>query len=152
MPNIHKPVFEEGERPAGFRARRARIGYELGSELIGCSLWEVPPGEAAYPYHYHYADEELLMLSAGVASGTPAVNDNSRTRRAASLSGRGRATGPQPSQDRGLPAISSHIRPTSWCPPTEQSEWGSASALRGLRAFFTRAHVDYWDREQPPGG
>jgi hypothetical protein len=34
-PNIYRPRFEEGERPKGFRSRRARIGYELGSELIG---------------------------------------------------------------------------------------------------------------------
>jgi hypothetical protein len=47
MPNIFKPTFEDGERPEGFRSRRARIGYELGTELIGASLWEVPPGEAA---------------------------------------------------------------------------------------------------------
>ena len=49
VPNIHDPRFERGERPPGFRSGRARIGYELGSELIGCSLWEVPPSEAAYP-------------------------------------------------------------------------------------------------------
>jgi len=65
MPNVYKPTFEEGERPEGFRSRRARIGYELGSELIGCSLWELPAGEAAYPYHFHYADEELVIVLSG---------------------------------------------------------------------------------------
>jgi hypothetical protein len=48
MANIYRPRFDEGDRPEGFRARRARIGYELGLELIGCSLWELPAGEAAY--------------------------------------------------------------------------------------------------------
>jgi uncharacterized cupin superfamily protein len=65
MPNIFKPTFEDGERPRGFRSRRARIGYELGTELVGCSLWELPPGEAAYPYHYHYSDEELVIVLSG---------------------------------------------------------------------------------------
>lgn len=65
MPNVYKPTFEEGERPEGFRSRRARIGYELGTELIGCSLWELPAGEAAYPYHFHYADEELVIVLTG---------------------------------------------------------------------------------------
>src|SRR2546427_9055509 len=65
MPNIYRPVFEEGERPEGFRSKRARIGYELGTELIGCSLWELAPGEAAYPYHFHFADEELLIVISG---------------------------------------------------------------------------------------
>ena len=65
MPNIYEPAFEPDERPAGFKARRARIGYDLGTELIGCSLWELPPGEAAYPYHFHYADEELILVLRG---------------------------------------------------------------------------------------
>jgi uncharacterized cupin superfamily protein len=65
MPNLNRPEFEPGERPPGFRARRARIGYELGTESIGASLWEVPPGEAAYPYHFHYADEELVIVLSG---------------------------------------------------------------------------------------
>lgn len=33
MPNVYRPAFEEGERPDGFRSRRVRIGYELGTEL-----------------------------------------------------------------------------------------------------------------------
>jgi uncharacterized cupin superfamily protein len=65
MPNIDRPEFEEGKRPEGFRSRRARIGYELGTQLLGASLFEVPPGEAAYPYHYHYADEELVVVLDG---------------------------------------------------------------------------------------
>jgi uncharacterized cupin superfamily protein len=65
MPNIHRPTFEEGDRPEGFRSRRARIGYELGTERIGASLWELPPGEAAYPYHFHYVEEELVIVLSG---------------------------------------------------------------------------------------
>jgi uncharacterized cupin superfamily protein len=63
--NLYRPSFEDGQRPEGFRARRARIGYELGSELIGASLWELPPGEAAYPYHFHYSDEEIVIVLSG---------------------------------------------------------------------------------------
>lgn len=29
------------------------------------SLWEVPPGEAAYPYHHHLTEEELLFVLDG---------------------------------------------------------------------------------------
>src|SRR5213078_1647348 len=65
MANVHEPEFEPREAPAGFRSRRARIGRELGSELIGCSVWEVPPGEGAYPYHFHYSDEEIVIVWSG---------------------------------------------------------------------------------------
>lgn len=76
MPNIYRPSFEEGEKPAGLRSKRARIGYELGSELIGASLWELPPGETAYPYHFHYSDEEIVI----VLSGRPSLRTPEGTR------------------------------------------------------------------------
>ena len=65
MTNIKHANLEDRDAPVGFRARRARIGYELGSELIGASLWELPSGEAAYPYHFHYADEEIVIVLEG---------------------------------------------------------------------------------------
>jgi uncharacterized cupin superfamily protein len=78
MTNINRPALEDREgAPAGFRSRRARIGREVGSELIGCSLWEVPAGEAAYPYHYHHSDEELVI----VVSGTPILRTPAGVRR-----------------------------------------------------------------------
>lgn len=64
-PNIEYPDFEEvGERP-GFRCRRTRLGRRLGSELAGLSLFELPPGEAAYPYHWHTTEEELVVVLEG---------------------------------------------------------------------------------------
>ena len=63
--NIHDPVFDEPREHPGFRALRSRIGRQAGSERIGMSLWEVPPGEAAYPYHYHLAEEELVIVLEG---------------------------------------------------------------------------------------
>ncbi len=69
MANLHRPEFDENRGDhEGFRARRARIGYQVRSERIGASLWEVPPGEAAYPYHYHLGEEELLIVLAGSPS------------------------------------------------------------------------------------
>ncbi len=65
MPNINDPEFDEPREHPGFRARRARIGYQLGAERIGLSLWEVDPGEAAYPYHYHLTEEELVIVLDG---------------------------------------------------------------------------------------
>lgn len=32
---------------------------------LSASIWELPPGQAAYPYHLHLADEELLLVLAG---------------------------------------------------------------------------------------
>lgn len=63
--NINDPVFDEPREHQGFRARRARLSRQAGSERLGLSLWELPPGEAAYPYHYHLAEEELVVVLDG---------------------------------------------------------------------------------------
>jgi uncharacterized cupin superfamily protein len=65
MPNINDPVFDEPREHPGFRCQRARLSRQAGSERLGLSLWELPPGEAAYPYHHHLAEEELLVVLRG---------------------------------------------------------------------------------------
>jgi uncharacterized cupin superfamily protein len=72
-PNIHAPRFDEPrDELDGFRAQRSRIGYQLGTERVGVSLWVLPPGQAAYPYHFHLAEEEVLVLLEGdLALRTP---------------------------------------------------------------------------------
>ena len=50
---------------SGFRHRRASIRPELGGELIGCTVYELPPGEQLWPYHYHLNNEEWLIVAAG---------------------------------------------------------------------------------------
>jgi uncharacterized cupin superfamily protein len=68
MINIQHPEFEDAPRPAGAPARgsrRARLGWQLGAERIGMSLWEVPPNQPAYAYHYHLAAEEIVVVLAG---------------------------------------------------------------------------------------
>lgn len=66
--NINRPVFDEPRDYEGFRCLRARLGRQAGTEKVGLSLFEVPPGEAAYPYHWHVAEEEVLIVLAGTPS------------------------------------------------------------------------------------
>jgi uncharacterized cupin superfamily protein len=65
VPNINDPLFDEPREHPGFRALRARLSRQAGSERLGLSLWEVPPGETAYPYHHHLAEEELVLVLEG---------------------------------------------------------------------------------------
>jgi uncharacterized cupin superfamily protein len=73
MPNIYDPHFDEPrESLDGFTAHRARLGHQLGTERVGLSLWVVPAGQVAYPYHFHLAEEEVLVLLEGdLALRTP---------------------------------------------------------------------------------
>ena len=49
----------------GYRHRVTAIGKRLGAELLGASLYELPPGEATWPYHYEHGPEEWLLVVAG---------------------------------------------------------------------------------------
>ena len=57
-----RQTFGHGE---AFKATTARIGAELGAEQIGCSLVELEPGKRAWPYHLHYAEEEMFVILEG---------------------------------------------------------------------------------------
>jgi len=48
------------EKP-GFRWRRKRIA----GDQLGASLYELPPGESTFPYHYELGNDELLVVIAG---------------------------------------------------------------------------------------
>lgn len=49
----------------GYRHRAAAIGPRLGGALLGGSLYELPPGESTWPYHYEHGAEEWLLVVAG---------------------------------------------------------------------------------------
>jgi uncharacterized cupin superfamily protein len=65
MVNIYDTHFDEPRAYDGFRARRARLGRQLATERLGLSLWEVEPGQAAYPYHAHLTEEEIVVILEG---------------------------------------------------------------------------------------
>lgn len=69
MPSILEPYFDQDRKaPPGFRASRALLGRQAGAVRVGLSLWELPAGEAAYPYHFHLGDEEVIVVLEGTAS------------------------------------------------------------------------------------
>ena len=51
-------------------AEQARPGYtwkrkRIAGELLGMSVFELPPGEKSFPYHLHHANEEMLVVLDG---------------------------------------------------------------------------------------
>ncbi len=70
-PNVvNENELKWGEQPHGerFGYRRKSLSSATGGENLGCSLYEVPPGRRAWPYHYHLANEEAIYVLHG--SGT----------------------------------------------------------------------------------
>lgn len=67
MPNIFAPDWDEprGSTPAPFTKRGASVARKAGAERLGASVYELAPGEATFPFHYHHGNEELLIVLAG---------------------------------------------------------------------------------------
>lgn len=55
--------------PPGYRAGVRRFGHRIAARMIGATVYELPQGESVCPYHYHYGNEEWLV----VLDGTPVV-------------------------------------------------------------------------------
>lgn len=64
-PNLLEPEWDADQDEAPFTWRRARLGRQAGSERLGASLYEISPGAASFPLHFHHANEELLVVVAG---------------------------------------------------------------------------------------
>ena len=65
MPNLFEPDWDASRDEAPFRWRRARLGRQAGSERLGASLFELPPGAASFELHVHHANEELIVVVSG---------------------------------------------------------------------------------------
>jgi uncharacterized cupin superfamily protein len=121
------------------------------------SLWEVPPGEAAYPYHAHLTEEELVIVLEGRPSlRTPAGWRELEQGEVVSF----------PRGERGAHQIAnrtdSNVRFLAFSTHGEpdvvlQLDSGKVGAFErlpaggGLRLWFHREdQVDYYDGESPP--
>ncbi len=67
--NIHDPEWDASTDRGPYRWQRSLLGRRAGSDKLGASLFDVPPGGATFPFHAHHANEELLV----VVRGTPTL-------------------------------------------------------------------------------
>ena len=63
--NLLDGDLDESEDRRGYRHRAARVGRQLGASQLGASLYETPPGEKLWPYHWEVGCEEFLVVVAG---------------------------------------------------------------------------------------
>ncbi|MGH2924765.1 MAG: cupin domain-containing protein [Solirubrobacterales bacterium] len=63
MANVLEPEWTDGGDSDG--AKRAQVGGQVGARRLGLSVYELPAGDSPWPYHYHHANEELLVVLSG---------------------------------------------------------------------------------------
>lgn len=70
MANVFDPEWQpEKHFAAGYEGRYSQVGSSAGGENLGVSLYEIEPGNSSAPYHWHAANEEMVI----VLSGTPTL-------------------------------------------------------------------------------
>jgi uncharacterized cupin superfamily protein len=156
--SIENPDFDEPRDRDGFRAKRAGIGRQAGAVKLGASLWELPPGEAAYPYHFHLGEEEMIVTLVG----TPTLRSPDGERELAQgevvVFLRGEQGAHQLMNRTDEPvrflAISTSDAPDVVVYP-DSGKIGCYERRReggGLRELHLSENaVDYWDGESAPG-
>jgi uncharacterized cupin superfamily protein len=161
MANVFEPQFDAGEERPGFTFRRARLGRQADAQRLGASLYEVPPGQATFPYHSHTANEELLI----VLRGRPSLRSPQGWRELAEgevVSFPAGHRGAHQLVNRGSDTVRflviSEMRapevnfyPDSGRVGTMERAPGSPPDEDAFVGFFRREHAsDYWEGEQPP--
>jgi uncharacterized cupin superfamily protein len=56
---IHAP------KDSAFGGRRQRVGMHIRAQRLGYSFFTVSPGKAAFPYHSHSGNEEMIYVIGG---------------------------------------------------------------------------------------
>ena len=159
MPNVFEPSFDEDSARAGFTSRRARLGRQAGAELLGASLYELPPGQSPWPYHAHLGNEELLI----VLRGRPHLRTPDGSRELAE----GEVVS-FPVGERGAHQVQNRTdEPVRILVVSEMNSpdiavypdsgkvglFGRApgSRVKGLKLYLSsEAGLDYWEGEEPP--
>ena len=137
------PSGEENDRD-GFRHLDRPVGPLLGAELFGCSVYDLPPGQRVWPYHYHVGNEEWLVVVAGRPTlRTPA---GERVLEPGEIVGfaegeAGAHTFANPTEENVRVAVFSTLRRGFVVYPD------SGKVGAGGRYFRLADAVDYWDGE-----
>jgi uncharacterized cupin superfamily protein len=159
MANLFEPEFEESIDRPGFRWQRALLGRQAGGERLGASLFELAPGCAAFPMHYHLGNEEMLIVIAGRPSlRTPDGERELATGEVVSFP-RGEVGAHQVvnrSEEEVLVLLVSEmnapevvVRPESG----QLSALGKPPGGRGEgihKVFMLEDEVELWDAQEPP--
>jgi uncharacterized cupin superfamily protein len=159
MPNVFTSDFDERSEREGFRWEGTSVAAAAGGERLGAAVYELPPGETTYPYHYHLGNEELLVVLRGqphlrTPDGWRVLAEGEVVAFPIGEGGAHQLVNRTEDPVRLL-MISEMRSPEVVVYPDSEKvgprEYAPGSGRGGLRLnFLSPDAVDYWDGEQPP--
>lgn len=151
--NIFGDEWDAENERQGYRHRSAAIGRRIGGELLGASVYELPQGQATWPYHWETVSEEWLLVVAGRPTlRTPEGEQELRPGDVVAFP-RG-AAGAHKLENKGDEAarivIFSTKGPLDVVHYPETGKVGVWTAERGYVAITReQPELDYWEVEEP---
>ncbi|MFC6786967.1 cupin domain-containing protein [Halobaculum halobium] len=156
--NVDGVDWDETDRSEQVGWRRKRLAAAAGGDDLGCSLYELPPGKRAWPYHYHAGNAEALYVLSGEgtvrhADGTTPIRAGDYVALPAGEDGAHRVVNDAEDVLRYL-AMSTMRDPDVLVYPDSDKVGAMGGAPPGgtgerdVDAYFRRDDaVDYWDGE-----
>lgn len=65
MENIYSTDWDSDATEPGYTWHRIRLARRLGGQKLGGSIYVLGPGQKSFPYHFHHANEEMLVVIEG---------------------------------------------------------------------------------------
>lgn len=65
MENIYTSDWDGSSTEPGYSWHRIRLARRLAGEKLGGSIYVLGPGQKSFPYHFHHANEEMLIVLEG---------------------------------------------------------------------------------------
>jgi uncharacterized cupin superfamily protein len=91
MENVYANEWDANEDHEGYRWNRMRLGKRLGGQMLGASVYLMGPGQKSFPYHFHHANEEMLIVLEGEVTVRTPEGEQSAGRGDALIFNRGEA-------------------------------------------------------------
>ncbi len=160
MANLFDPEFDQTQEQEGFRTRRAMLGKQAEAKRLGASLFEIEPGNAAFPLHYHLGNEEMLIVVAGHPDAADRPTASASWPRARSSPSRSARQGAHQVVNRTdgpvrILMLSEMIAPDIVVRPESgkisafgRPPGGHGEGMHGV--YFERDSVPFWEGEEPP--
>jgi uncharacterized cupin superfamily protein len=136
----------------GYRHRRTAFGRRLGASLLGGTLYELPPGERTWPYHYEEGCEEWLLVVSGRPTLRTPEGEGELSPGDVAVFPEGADGGHQVSNRSGEPCrvvLFSSKAPLAVVHYPDSGKVGIWSQAEGYQKLLrTDATVDYWEGEE----
>ena len=72
--NVNDLDWDSDNHDDRFVYQRKWFTPRVGAKKLGCSVYRVPPGKTAFPFHKHFTNEEALYVLSG--TGTIRLDDD----------------------------------------------------------------------------